>query len=71
MVAATAAMGAVVGYCLVAGNHLFAGAGTSPLGRLAILFVLVTLGIAIYAAALHVLGVVKLKEIVAGLRART
>jgi putative peptidoglycan lipid II flippase len=71
IVAATAAMGVAVGYGLVVGNHLFARAGTSPLGRLAILFVLVTLGIAIYAAALHVLGVVKLKEIVAGLRART
>ena len=64
-------MGVAVGCGLVVGNHLFAGAGTSPLGRLIILFVLVTLGIAIYAAALHVLGVVKLKEIVAGLRART
>jgi putative peptidoglycan lipid II flippase len=71
IVAATAAMGVAVGCGLVVGNHLFAGAGTSPLGRLAILFVLVTLGIAIYAAALHVLGVVKLKEIIAGLRART
>lgn len=71
IVAATAAMAVAVGYGLVVGNHLFAGAGTSPLGRLAILFVFVTLGIAIYAAALHVLGVVKLREIVAGLRART
>jgi putative peptidoglycan lipid II flippase len=71
IVAATAAMGAAVSYSLVAGNHLFAGAGTSPLGRLAMLCVLVTLGIAIYAAALHVLGVVRLKEIVAGLRTRT
>jgi putative peptidoglycan lipid II flippase len=56
IVAATAAMGVAVGCGLVVGNHLFAGAGTSPLGRLAILFVLVTLGIAIYAAALHVLA---------------
>jgi putative peptidoglycan lipid II flippase len=71
IVAATAAMGAAVGYGLVVGNHLFAGAGTSPLGRLAMLCVLVTLGIAIYAAALHVLGVVRLNKIVAGLRTRT
>jgi len=71
IVAATAAMAATVGYGVVAGNHLFAEAGTSPLGRLVILFVLVTLGVAIYASALHVLGVVKLKEIVAELRTHT
>ncbi len=71
IVAATAAMGAAVGYGLLVGNHLFARAGASPVGRLAMLCVRVTLGIAIYTAALPMLGIVRLKEIVAGLRTRT
>jgi putative peptidoglycan lipid II flippase len=71
IVAATAAMGAAVGYGLIAGYDLFPAGEASSSARFTMLCVLVTLGIAMYAAALHVLGVVKLKDIVAGLRTHT
>ena len=68
---ATAAMGAAVASGVAVALRLFPAAETSSSGRLALLIVLVTLGAAAYAAALQVLGVAKLSEIVAGMRART
>jgi putative peptidoglycan lipid II flippase len=68
---ATAAMGAAVASGVAVALRLFPAVETSSPGRLTLLFVLVTLGAAAYAAALHVLGVAKLGEIVAGMRART
>jgi putative peptidoglycan lipid II flippase len=71
IVVATVLMGAAVAYGAVVALRLFPAAEASSSGRLALLAVLVTLGAAIYAAALHVLGVAKLKEIVAEIRGRT
>src|SRR5262249_51350447 len=51
--------------------RIFPAAESSSTGRLTSLIVLVTFGAAIYGAALHALGVAKLGEIVAGMRART
>jgi hypothetical protein len=64
-------MGAAVASGVAVALRLFPAVETSSPGRLTLLFVLVTLGAAAYAAALHVLGVAKLGEIVAGMRART
>jgi putative peptidoglycan lipid II flippase len=61
---ATALMGFAVG---LAAHALDMPA--SSIGRIATLAMLVTLGVVLYAAALHVSGVARLKEIVAGLRA--
>ena len=55
---------------VAAGCGLFPAAETSPFGRFCMLLGLVTLGIVIYGAALHALGVAKLREIAAGLRTR-
>jgi putative peptidoglycan lipid II flippase len=69
IVVATAAMGTAI-TCGVAVLRLFPAAQMSSPGRLILLIVMVTFGVAIYAAALHALGVAKLKEIVAGMRIR-
>jgi putative peptidoglycan lipid II flippase len=58
---ATIAMAAVVGYA----NHVIGAAGATSAARLATLAALVTLGIAVYFAALRLLGVVTLKELAA------
>jgi putative peptidoglycan lipid II flippase len=71
IVAAASAMGVAVALSLVASSHLFPAAEASSAGRIAMLFVLVALGVATYAAALHMLGVAKFREIVAGMRAHT
>jgi putative peptidoglycan lipid II flippase len=56
---ATIAMAGVVGYA----NYAIGAAGASSAARLAILAALVTLGIAVYFAALRLLGVVSLKQL--------
>ena len=58
---ATIAMAAVVGYA----NHMVGAGGATSAERLAILAALVTLGVAVYFAALRLLGVVTLKELAA------
>ena len=55
-------MAAVVAYPTYA-----LGTPATSLGRLELLAALVALGVAVYAAALHVLGVAKLKDIAAAL----
>jgi putative peptidoglycan lipid II flippase len=58
---AAIAMAAVVGYA----NHVIGAGDVSSPARLAILAALVTLGVAVYFAALRLLGVVTLKELAA------
>jgi len=58
---ATIAMAAVVGYA----NHMVGAGSATSAARLATLAALVTLGIAVYFAALRLLGVVTLKELAA------
>src|SRR6185436_17556346 len=58
---ATIAMAVAVGCA----NHLIGAGGASSTARLAILAALVTLGVAVYFAALRLLGVVTLKELAA------
>jgi putative peptidoglycan lipid II flippase len=62
IVLATIVMAAVVAYPTYA-----LGTPATSLGRLELLAALVALGVAVYAAALHVLGVAKLKDIAAAL----
>ena len=63
IVLATLVMGGAVAYA----THALT-APTSSLGRLAILAALVTLGVAVYLAALQLLGVTKLKDLIAAVR---
>jgi putative peptidoglycan lipid II flippase len=70
IVLATVVMSAAVGYGLTASHSLFPAAAATAPGRVAILFVLVALGVAVYAVALHVFGVAKVNDIVTTLRAR-
>jgi putative peptidoglycan lipid II flippase len=56
---ATIAMAVVVGYA----NHVIGAGGASSAAQLAILAALVTFGVAVYFAALRLLGVVTLKEL--------
>ena len=70
IVLATVVMGAAVAYGLTAGHSLFPAAGATSSGRVAMLFVLVALGVVIYAAALHMLGVARIKDLVTALRTR-
>ena len=70
IVLATVIMGAVVAYGHVAGHSHFPHLAASSFGRLVLLVVLVTLGVAVYLAALRVLGVAKLKDLVAAVRQR-
>jgi putative peptidoglycan lipid II flippase len=58
---ATIAMAAAVGYA----NYMIGLVGATSLARLAILAALVTIGVAVYVAALQLLGVVALKELAA------
>jgi putative peptidoglycan lipid II flippase len=70
IVLATAVMGAVVAYGSAAGHRLLPAAAVSSPGRIAVLLILVAFGLAIYAGALHLLGVATLKDLMAGLKAR-
>lgn len=70
IVLATIVMGAVVASALGAGHRLFPALAASSLGRLGMLVVLVTLGVAVYLAALEILGVAKLKDLISGIRVR-
>jgi len=63
IVLATILMGAAVSYAAHA-----LGMPTSSAGRLAMLVALVIFGVVLYGAALHVAGVAKLKDVVAGAR---
>lgn len=65
---ATAVMGAVVGYALMAGHALLPALSSSSLGRLVLLAALVTLGVAVYLAALQLFGVTRLKDLLAAVR---
>ena len=67
---ATAVMGAVVGYALVAGHALLPTLSSSSFGRLALLVVLVSLGLAVYLVTLQILGVAKLKDLIASVRGK-
>ena len=67
---ATAIMGAAVVLGAVVAHNVFPTAGSSSSGRLVTLIVRVTLGVAIYAVALRALGIVTLRELLAGMRAR-
>lgn len=69
IVLATVVMGAVVTYAVSVGHTLFP-AGLLSLGRLVMLIVLVALGLFVYLAALEILGVAKLKDLVAAIRLR-
>jgi putative peptidoglycan lipid II flippase len=68
IVVATAIMGAVVAGGVAAGQHSFPALAASSGGRLALLAVLVALGLVVYAAALDLLGVARLKHLIAALR---
>jgi putative peptidoglycan lipid II flippase len=67
IVLATIIMGAAVAGGVMAGHALFPVLAASAIGRLALLAVLVALGLVIYAAALEILGVAKLKDLIAAL----
>jgi putative peptidoglycan lipid II flippase len=64
----TVVMGLAVAGGVAAGQALFPALVASAAGRLALLAVLVTLGLTVYVAALQILGVATLKDIVAALR---
>ena len=70
IVLATVVMGAVVIYGLMAGHAYFPALTSSSFGRLGLLGVLVTLGVAVYLAALQILGVAKLKDLIAAVLLR-
>jgi putative peptidoglycan lipid II flippase len=65
---ATAIMGVAVAAADAASGAYFPGLTASGGGRLALLAALVTLGLVIYAAALELLGVARLRDLVAALR---
>lgn len=67
---ATAVMGVTVAGGLVANHLLLRALTASSLGRLAILAILVTLGLAAYGAALQILGVAKLSDLFVAARER-
>ena len=64
IVLATVVMGAAVAYGLMLGHTLWPALASASFGRLVLLGVLVALGVAVYLAALQVLGVAKLKDLV-------
>jgi putative peptidoglycan lipid II flippase len=68
--AATVAMGLAIGFSALAVVRMFPAAETSSFGRLIILLALVLLGLVIYGAALHLLGVARLREIASETRSR-
>jgi peptidoglycan biosynthesis protein MviN/MurJ (putative lipid II flippase) len=68
--AATAMMGIALAV-LQALLEIHIGPGLSSPARLAILAVLTTSGLAVYVTALHLLGVLRFHDLVAGLRGRS
>ena len=68
IVLATSVMGMAVGYALVAAHMLFPAVAVNSPRQLAMLFALVALGLVVYLAALQILGVAKLKDLIAALR---
>lgn len=62
-------MGVIVTYGLSVGHTLFP-AGVVSLGRLGMLIVFVAIGVIVYLAALEILGVVKLRDLVAAVHHR-
>ncbi|HZT24860.1 MAG TPA: murein biosynthesis integral membrane protein MurJ [Pseudolabrys sp.] len=68
IVLASMVMGAGISIGLVVDHVFFPMLEASAVGRLAVLFVLVGVGLAVYAAALQTLGVVKLADVVAAIR---
>jgi putative peptidoglycan lipid II flippase len=68
---ATAAMAAAVTAGLIGAGNFFPAAATSELSRLTTLTVLVLLGIVFYAGALQILGVAKVRDLIAAVRHRT
>jgi putative peptidoglycan lipid II flippase len=71
IVVATIVMGAAVAGGVMAGHALAPVLAVSALGRLTLLAVLVLLGLAVYGAALEVLGVAKRKDLITALRRRS
>jgi putative peptidoglycan lipid II flippase len=70
IVAATAAMAGAVALGLMATHAFYPAVVRSSPGRFGMLIVLVALGVAIYAAALHAFGVAKFKDFATALRTR-
>jgi putative peptidoglycan lipid II flippase len=70
IVLATLVMGTVVRYGLVFGHNHWPALASALMGRVVLLTVLVALGIGSYLAALQILGVTKLKDLVAAARLR-
>ena len=68
--AATAVMGVAVALALYTMTRLLPNLSASDGGRLALLFALVAVGIAAYAAAIDLLGVFKLRDLAAAARRR-
>ncbi len=68
IVVATAIMGAAVAGGVAAGQHSFPALAVSSGGRLTLFAVLIALGLVVYAAALDLLGVARLKHLIAALR---
>jgi putative peptidoglycan lipid II flippase len=67
IVVATIVMGAAVAGSVAASHWLIPALTVSAFGRLMLLAVLVSLGLVVYAAALDILGVVKLRRLIAAL----
>jgi putative peptidoglycan lipid II flippase len=65
---ATLVMGIAIAGELAAAHALFPALSASAVGRLGLLAVMVTLALVVYAAALEILGVVKLKDLIAAFR---
>ena len=71
IVAATVAMGVAISAAIFVSRAFFPALAASALGRLELLVVLVVLGLVVYAAALEIFGVAKLKQMIAALPRRT
>jgi putative peptidoglycan lipid II flippase len=67
---ATAIMGSAVVLGAVVAHAVFPTGESSSSGRAVVLIVLVTLGVAVYAVALRMLGIATLQELLAGMRSR-
>ena len=68
IIIATASMSLVVGGALMLADARFPMLQTSASGRLAVLAVLISLGVALYMAVLHGLRVVRLTDLIAAIR---
>ena len=67
---ATVAMGLAIGFGALAVPRLFPAAEASSFGRVVMLLALVLLGLVTYGAALHALGVAKVRKIASEIRSR-